>query len=50
MSLMICLLKKHCLLGVNWKFNKFMINEQGELVAYFGSKVKPMSEEITSKL
>lgn len=35
---------------VKWNFNKFLLNEKGELVAYFGSKVKPMSEEITSKL
>ncbi|MEQ1797413.1 MAG: glutathione peroxidase [Lacibacter sp.] len=35
---------------IKWNFNKFLINEKGELVAYFGSKVKPMSEEITSKL
>jgi glutathione peroxidase len=35
---------------VKWNFNKFLLNENGELIAYFGSKVKPMSEEITSKL
>jgi glutathione peroxidase len=35
---------------VKWNFNKFLINENGELLAYFPSKVKPMSEEITSKL
>ncbi len=35
---------------IKWNFNKFLVNEKGELVAYFGSKVKPMSEEITSKL
>lgn len=35
---------------VKWNFNKFLLNEKGELIAYFGSKVKPMSEEITSKL
>ena len=35
---------------VKWNFNKFLLNENGELIAYFPSKVKPMSEEITSKL
>lgn len=35
---------------IKWNFNKFLLNEKGELVAYFPSKVKPMSEKITSKL
>jgi glutathione peroxidase len=35
---------------VKWNFNKFLLNEKGELVAYFPSKVTPLSEEITSKL
>ncbi len=35
---------------VKWNFNKFLINEKGQLVAYFESKVTPLSEEITSKL
>ncbi len=35
---------------IKWNFNKFLLNEDGELLAYFGSKVKPMSEEITGKL
>ena len=35
---------------IKWNFGKFLLNEKGELVAYFPSKVKPMSEEITSKL
>jgi glutathione peroxidase len=35
---------------VKWNFNKFLINEKGELIAYFPSKVKPISEEITGKL
>mgnify|MGYP002789569960 FL=1 len=35
---------------VKWNFNKFLLNENGELIAYFPSKVKPMSEEITGKL
>lgn len=32
---------------VSWNFNKFLINEEGELVAHFGSEVKPMSAELT---
>lgn len=35
---------------VKWNFNKFLLNEKGELIAYFPSKVLPLSEEITSKL
>ncbi len=35
---------------VPWNFNKFLIDENGKLVAHFKSKVKPMSEEIISKL
>lgn len=35
---------------VKWNFNKFMIDEEGKLIAYFGSGVKPMDEEITSLL
>ncbi|MBC5772455.1 glutathione peroxidase [Pontibacter sp. KCTC 32443] len=30
----------------NWNFCKYLVNEQGEVVAFFPSKVKPMSEEI----
>lgn len=35
---------------ISWNFNKFLISENGELMAYFGSNTKPMSEEITSLL
>lgn len=35
---------------VSWNFNKFLLDENGKLIAHFKSKVKPMSEEITSKL
>lgn len=35
---------------IAWNFNKFLINEEGKLVAYFSSKVKPDSEEITRYL
>jgi glutathione peroxidase len=35
---------------VGWNFGKFLLDEKGNLLNYFPSKVKPMSEEITSKL
>jgi glutathione peroxidase len=35
---------------VSWNFNKFLLNEEGKLIAHFGSKTKPLSEEITSLL
>jgi glutathione peroxidase len=35
---------------VKWNFNKFLLDENGHLIAKFDSGVKPMSEEITSKL
>jgi glutathione peroxidase len=35
---------------VKWNFGKFLLDEKGNLIQYFPSKVEPMSEEITSKL
>jgi glutathione peroxidase len=35
---------------IRWNFNKFLIDENGKMVAYFPSKVSPMSEEIINKL
>lgn len=35
---------------ISWNFNKFLIDENGHLLAHFKSKVKPMSDEIISKL
>ena len=35
---------------VGWNFNKFLLDENGKLLAHFESKVEPMSEEITVKL
>lgn len=35
---------------ITWNFNKFLLDENGKLLAHFTSKVKPMSEEIISKL
>jgi glutathione peroxidase len=36
--------------SVKWNFNKFLVDENGTWIAYFPSSVKPLSEEITSKL
>ncbi len=33
-----------------WNFCKYLVNEKGELIGFFNSKVKPLSEEITSLL
>ena len=35
---------------ITWNFNKFLLDEKGTIIAKYNSKVKPMSEEITSKL
>jgi glutathione peroxidase len=35
---------------IKWNFNKFLLNEKGEIIAKFDSGVGPMSEEIVSKL
>lgn len=35
---------------IKWNFGKFLLDEKGNLIAYFPSKVTPMSEVITSKL
>jgi glutathione peroxidase len=35
---------------IKWNFTKFLIDENGKLVAVFPSKVTPMSEEITKYL
>lgn len=35
---------------VGWNFNKFLIDEDGKLLAHFGSSVKPLSSEITDYL
>lgn len=31
---------------IKWNFNKFLLDENGKLIAYFESKVKPDSEDI----
>ncbi len=35
---------------VSWNFNKFLIDENGNLIKHFGSKVNPMSAEIKDLL
>lgn len=35
---------------VTWNFNKYLIDESGNLIGYFSSKVEPLSKEITEKL
>ncbi len=35
---------------VSWNFNKFLVDEKGRLLAYFGSSVKPHDKELTSYL
>ncbi|OYU97816.1 MAG: glutathione peroxidase [Bacteroidetes bacterium B1(2017)] len=36
--------------SIKWNFNKFLIDPNGNWVSYFPSGVKPLSEEITSKI
>ncbi len=33
-----------------WNFNKYLLDEEGNLLKYYSSAVKPMSEEIVSQL
>lgn len=35
---------------VSWNFNKFLISEDGKLMAHFGSKVEPMSTDILNAI
>ena len=35
---------------IKWNFNKFLLDENGKLLAKFDSNVTPMSEALTSKL
>lgn len=35
---------------VSWNFNKFLIDENGNLIAHYDSKVKPMSEELLADI
>jgi len=36
--------------NIGWNFNKFMIDENGKMLAYFPSNVKPESDAITAYL
>mgnify|MGYP001593135262 CR=1 FL=1 len=31
---------------VSWNFNKFLVDENGQLIGHFGSSVKPLSDEL----
>jgi glutathione peroxidase len=33
---------------VGWNFNKFLLDEEGNLIEHFGSKTKPLDEELVS--
>ena len=35
---------------IKWNFNKFLIDENGHLMAYFPTKINPLSADIVSKL
>ena len=35
---------------VSWNFNKFLINKNGELIAFFKSGVNPLDDQIIKKL
>ncbi|MDA8956479.1 glutathione peroxidase [Flavobacteriales bacterium] len=35
---------------VSWNFNKFLIDENGQLISHYGSSVSPLSEDITKHL
>lgn len=35
---------------VSWNFNKFLLDEKGQIIAYFGSRTKPMDEAIIKHL
>jgi glutathione peroxidase len=36
--------------SISWNFNKFLLDENGKMIAYFPSSTKPDSEEILSRL
>jgi glutathione peroxidase len=36
--------------GVKWNFQKYLIDEHGNLLMHFGSKVEPLDEEIVSQI
>lgn len=36
--------------SISWNFNKFLLDENGKMIAYFPSNVRPDSDEILSRL
>lgn len=36
--------------SISWNFNKFLLDEQGKMIAYFPSNIKPDNESILSYL
>lgn len=36
--------------NISWNFNKFLIDENGKMIAYYPSNVKPDSEDILSRV
>ena len=36
--------------NISWNFNKFLLDENGRMIAYFPSNVKPDSDEILSRV
>ncbi len=36
--------------SISWNFNKFLLDENGKMIAYFPSNIKPDSEDILSRL
>jgi glutathione peroxidase len=36
--------------SVNWNFNKFMLDENGQLIGYFSSRINPMDSDIINLL
>lgn len=35
---------------ISWNFNKFLLDEEGQIIEHFGSKIDPMDEAITQYL
>ncbi len=35
---------------VSWNFNKFLVDENGKFIKYYGSKVEPMGEELLADI
>ena len=33
---------------ISWNFNKFLIDEDGQIIAHFPTKIKPLASEIVS--